>query len=96
MAAASASVNKVLKQLASARGQDLATLRSLYEEANKSLTVLRQHRDAVDPSKRIEIEKAALVVIGHCNDAGLVRCANRGYPHCCSLPEHGGAFECGS
>lgn len=72
IAAASAKINNILKSFAAARQGASGTLKALYNDASGALDILRRHREQVEPKKRMEIEKAALVLVGHCLDHGLV------------------------
>jgi len=72
IAAASAKVNNILKSFGGARQGPSNSLKALYSDASSALDVLRIHRESVEPKKRMEIEKAALVLVGHCLDNGLV------------------------
>jgi hypothetical protein len=72
IAAASAKVNNILKSFGGARQGASNSFKALYSDASSALDVLRKHRESVEPKKRMEIEKAALVLVGHCLDNGLV------------------------
>ena len=80
VAAASASINTILKTFSDKHLEKATptTLRTLFSDASAALHTLRANREFVEPGKRIEIEKAALVLVGYCNDYKLVSCVDIG------------------